>query len=285
MAMARRAGLKVRACIFDWAGTIVDYGSLAPVKAFTEAFAERGINVPKSVVRAPMGMNKRDHIKAIFKDEGVASAWKTETKFDWEDEDVQSIYDDFIPLQVKAAAERATPIPGALITIASLRQAGIRIGSCSGYNAEILRVVRASALKHGLVVDAAVSGNATGSNGRPKPWMSVAVAQKLDVYPFITCVKVDDTPVGILEGMNAGMWTVGVARSGNGLGLDEAEADALEKDEPAKYAAEMQTARDALKAAGANYVIDSVRDLPAVVDDISRRLSAGESPFHATASA
>ena len=41
----------------------------------------------------------------------------------------------------------------------------------------------------------------------------------LDVWPAQAVVKVDDTDVGIDEGIAAGCWTVGLALSGNEAGL------------------------------------------------------------------
>ena len=35
----------VQAVIFDWAGTTVDFGSLAPVTAFVRLFAAKGIEI------------------------------------------------------------------------------------------------------------------------------------------------------------------------------------------------------------------------------------------------
>jgi len=49
---------------------------------------------------------------------------------------------------------RAVPVPGALETVAWLRSRGIRVGSCTGYNAPIIAAVQEEAAKHGLVVDA-----------------------------------------------------------------------------------------------------------------------------------
>jgi hypothetical protein len=80
------------------------------------------------------------------------------------------------------------------------------------------------------------------ANGRPKPWMSTRVAEALDVYPLAAVVKVDDTLPGLLEGLNAGMWTVGVAASGNELGLSQAEHDALKASDPAEYKARLDAA-------------------------------------------
>jgi phosphonoacetaldehyde hydrolase len=105
--------------------------------------------------------------------------------------------------------------------------------------------------------------------------MSTRVAEALDAHPLWACVKVDDTLPGIYEGLNAGMWTVGVARSGNEFGLDEAEDAALLAADPRAHAQRLQGARQRFAAAGANYVIDSVQDLMPVLEDIERQLAAG----------
>ena len=55
----------VKAVIFDWAGTVVDYGSLAPMGAFVETFAEFGVAITIDEARGPMGMAKRPHIAAL----------------------------------------------------------------------------------------------------------------------------------------------------------------------------------------------------------------------------
>jgi phosphonoacetaldehyde hydrolase len=105
--------------------------------------------------------------------------------------------------------------------------------------------------------------------------MSTRVAEALDAHPLWACVKVDDTLPGILEGLNAGMWTVGVARSGNENGLDEAEDAALAAADPRAHEQRLQAARARFAAAGANYVIDSVADLLPVLADIEAQLAQG----------
>ncbi len=72
--------------------------------------------------------------------------------------------------------------------------------------------------------------------------MSTRVAESLDVYPLSACVKVDDTIPGILEGLNAGMWTVGVAASGNEMGLGREESEALKATKPEEYKARLEAA-------------------------------------------
>jgi phosphonoacetaldehyde hydrolase len=89
---------------------------------------------------------------------------------------------------------------------------------------------------------------------------------ELDVWPASAVVKVDDAEVGMAEGRNAGCWTVGVAASGNGVGLSLAEYEALTE---AERRPRVEAAAASLRAAGAHYVIDTVADLPALLDEIA----------------
>jgi len=76
-------------------------------------------------------------------------------------------------------------------------------------------------------------------------------------------VKVDDTEPGIAEGVAAGCLAVGVALSGNIVGLSPADLAAKSE---AEVAALRAMATDRLRAAGADHVIDTVADLPALLD-------------------
>ena len=197
----------IRGVVFDWAGTIVDHGSIAPVIAFVEVFRQHGVAVDVPTARAPMGSNKRDHIKAILAAPHVAVAWAaTHGGVASSEADVDALYAAFTPIQVETVKTRARGIPGAFKVIESLRAAGVRVGGCSGYNDAIMDALRVAAAgqEDGITVDAVACANAAGTNGRPKPWMSVRVAEALDAWPLRACVKVDDTPVGIGEGLNAG---------------------------------------------------------------------------------
>jgi phosphonoacetaldehyde hydrolase len=277
-ASASSASSTVRAVVFDLAGTVVDYGSCAPLAAFQDVFASRGVPISAAVARGPMGTNKRDHISAILYDPAVAARWAAQHGRAPGEADVDAIYAAFTPIQVAAARARAQPVPGAVEAVAALRARGVRVGGNSGYNAEIVAaVVDEAASKHGFRLDAIEC--AGPANGRPKPWMSTRVLEQLDAFPLAACVKVDDTLPGIVEGLNAGMWTVGVARSGNELGLPLAEADELERSAPADYAARMAAARARLAGAGAHFVIDSVAEIVEVVDAVERLLAEGRTPL------
>lgn len=264
----------VRAVVFDWAGTTVDHGSRAPVAAFREVFRRRGVEVSDREARGPMGTAKRDHIRAMLSENGIGERWRAATGGAWTEEDVEALYAEFLPLEVERAASYAHLIPGTVETVAFCRGRGIKVGSSSGYAREIMAEILPAAREQGYEPDTLVCPEDVPA-GRPRPWMMYRCAMDLGVYPMAACVKVGDTVADIEEGLNAGAWSVGVARSGNGLGLSEEEASALDADE---LAGRLAAARDLLYRAGAHYVVDSVAGVPKVISAIESRLERGERP-------
>jgi len=260
---------KIRAVLFDWAGTTIDYGSLAPMRVFVEVFRRRGIEIEIDEARGPMGRAKHDHIAQVARLPRVAACWKTRYGREPTDADVLAMYEEFLPLQKEILAAGCEIIPGVLATVAHLRKDGVKIGSTTGYTRALMEVVAPIAAGLGYAPDALVCADDVPA-GRPAPWMNFRAAEQLGVYPPRSVIVVDDTPVGIEAGRNAGMWAVGVARTGNELGLTRAEADTLPA---AEYDRRLSRARERLQAAGAHYVIDGVADLPPVIAELDRRAS------------
>ena len=185
------------------------------------------------------------------------------------------------PLMEALAQEHATLIPGAADLAETLRLRGVKIGSCTGYTRQMMTGVLPLAAAQGYSPDAVVCAGET-SFGRPSPLMLWRVLTELEAWPAFACVKVDDAPVGVQEGVAAGTWSVGVAASGNGVGLGLQDWLALSETERRSRA---QAAAESLWTAGADFVIDTVADLPAILDEIERRLAAGERPGQASLSA
>ncbi|MEK7946791.1 phosphonoacetaldehyde hydrolase [Pigmentiphaga sp. YJ18] len=256
----------VQAVIFDWAGTLVDFGSLAPTQIFVDAFASFGIEVGLDQARGPMGLSKRDHIRTLLDHPAIRAQWLERFGQPPGEPDVDAIYRRFMPMQIEKVGDYSAPIPGAGETLAWLRRQGIRIGSCSGYPREVLDVLLPIAAGHGIAADHVVAGDELRAGGRPGPYMALANVLALGIGDVRACIKVDDTIPGIEEGRNAGMWCVGLALSGNETGLTLEELSALP---PEHVAARREAAGQRLRAAGAHYVIDSVAGLPAVVAQIA----------------
>ena len=265
---------QIRAVIFDWAGTTVDYGSLAPVNAFIELFRRHGVVVSAEEARRQMGSYKKDHVRLILAMEPVAQQWERLHSRSPSAEDVELLYREFIPLQTEVIGRHADVIPGVVETLNWLRKQSIAIGSTTGYTREMMAALLPRAAAAGLAPESTVCADEVPA-GRPAPWMAITAAMRLGVYPMEACVKVGDTLVDIAEGLNAGMWTVGVTKTGNELGLTRDEVQALPADD---LATRLRTASDRLLHAGAHYVVEKVAQLPAFIGKIGELLACGERP-------
>lgn len=253
---------RIEAVILDWAGTTVDYGSCAPARVFLEIFRRRRIEITVAEARGPMGMAKRDHIATVARLPRVSKLWCEKFGRDPGDDDVQSMYDEFLPLQKETLAANSDVIPGVPEAIVELRRRGLKIGSTTGYTRALMEVVAPLAARGGYAPDVVISSDDVPA-GRPAPWMNYRAAEALGVFPMSSIIVVDDTTVGIQAGLNAGCWTIAVSQTGNALGLSQEEASALPN---AELEARLARIEREFLAVGANSVIRSVADLPKFID-------------------
>ena len=264
----------VKAVIFDWSGTVVDFGSRAPAAAFIEVFQDFGVELTVAEARGPMGLPKRDHLRALGDLPRVAAAWRAAHGRAFEDADVDRLHDVFEPLTARVAARHAELVPGVVQVADELRQRGVKIGSTTGYTRPIMESVLPIAAEQGFAPDNLVCAGDLPA-GRPTPLMMYRCFVDLAVWPAAAVIKVDDTTPGIEEATAAGSWAVGVAMSGNAVGLAPEELASLDAGAATRL---RDGASTQLRAAGAHYVIDSVEDLLPVVEAIGTRLAAGETP-------
>jgi len=264
----------LKAVIFDWAGTIVDHGSLGPMGVFVEAFAEFGVAITIDEARQPMGIAKRPHVAALLAMPRIAAEWQKARGHAPTEADVDAVYAVFVPKNIAVASRFADLVPRAAETAAAVRGLGLKIGTTTGYTREIMNEIVPVARAQGFVADAmACTGDAP--DGRPTPFLIYRALLDLAVWPASAVIKVDDTEVGIAEGLNAGCWTVGVAVTGNVFGLSLADTQGLGA---AEYAQRRERGASKLAGAGAHYVIDGVAGLLPVVHEIEGRLARGERP-------
>ncbi|MEO0673259.1 MAG: phosphonoacetaldehyde hydrolase [Pseudomonadota bacterium] len=254
----------IKAVVFDWAGTMIDFGSVAPVKAFAETFRSFGIEVSDAEARAPMGLTKRDHIAAMLSDPRIADAWTDTHGAPAGEADIDRMFARFVPINADVVAQHAQLVPGAHDMLRWLADEGIKVGSTTGYTREIMARVLPLAGAQGYVpANLVCSGDVP--EGRPSPLGMYQCFVDLAVYPPSAVVKVDDTAPGIAEGIAAGCLTVGVAMSGNEVGLTVEELNALPADERDRL---RTRAADVLRKAGADHVIDTVADLPDLLNSL-----------------
>ncbi|MDE2305885.1 MAG: 2-aminoethylphosphonate--pyruvate transaminase [Gammaproteobacteria bacterium] len=259
--------------IFDWAGTMVDFGCRAPVEALIEAFARRGVALSESEARRDMGKAKADHVRALLADAHVAAAWRAANGTAASEADCLALIDDLGPLMRERAASSADLIAGAADTVKALRAAGIKVASSTGYTRQMMAPVLERAAAQGYAPDHLLCSGDTPA-GRPSPLMIYRACAELGVWPLSRVVKVDDSAAGVAEGRAAGALSVGVAASGNGVGLSAAQWASLAPEERSRR---REAAADELRAAGADLVIDTVADLvPALKRHLAGSRGAGE---------
>ncbi|MGL4667998.1 MAG: phosphonoacetaldehyde hydrolase, partial [Saezia sp.] len=96
---------KISAVVFDWAGTIVDFGSCAPMGALVRLFNAFNIDLSIAQARIPMGMAKRDHIQALLALPNVAQQWQTIYGKNSDEKDLDLLYQAFIPMNAEVIAD------------------------------------------------------------------------------------------------------------------------------------------------------------------------------------
>ena len=264
----------IKGLILDWAGTTVDFGSLAPVGALQRIFEAAGVPITPAEARENMGVLKKDQIRFICSHPRVRQAWASHYGRPPAETDVERLFSEFLPKQAETLAEYSTPIDGVPETVNEWRARGLRIGSTTGYTRALLDLVIPRAAKLGYAPDASVTPDEVGG-GRPAPFMCYRNAILLGVFPLWRCVKIGDTPADVAEGLNAGMWTIAITATGNEIGLSRKEWEALSSEE--RGAQKLSAARK-LTDAGAHYTAASLPDCTELLNDIERRIAAGEKP-------
>jgi phosphonoacetaldehyde hydrolase len=221
-----------------------------------------------------MGVHKKEHIRALLQLPAVSRRWRERHGREATEDDVEELYRRFIPLQLEVIDQFVGLVPGLLECVSELRRRGIAIGATTGYfQAAAERVYRAAAAQ-GYRPDHCVCAEEVPA-GRPAPWMVFRIMEALGIYPPTAVVKVGDTVPDIGEALSAGAWSVGVLRSSSEVGCTEQEWDALP---PAERGRRLASCRDKLLAAGAHAVVETLAELPVVLDGLDARLGRGEKP-------
>src|SRR6185369_842388 len=200
----------------------MDYGCYAPAVVFVEVFKRKNVPITMEEARQPMGAHKRVHIQAISKIPAVADRWRMTHGRECTEADIDEMFTEFVPLQMACLADYADLVPGCLEAVAAFRARGLKIGSTTGYLVEMTELLLREAKRRGYEPDSSVCAGEVPF-GRPEPWMCLENAKRLRVFPLEAIVKVGDTLPDIEEGLNAGMWTIGLAKTANEMGLNEAE--------------------------------------------------------------
>ncbi len=265
----------LKGAILDWAGTAVDYGCLGPAAVFVDVFEKFRINVTIHEARQFMGLMKKDHIRGMLDLPRIRQRWKEVHGKNPDENDVAGLYEETEPMMVSAICRHADLIPGLLEAVEEMRRLEMKIGSCTGYTTPMMAVLAPLARQKGYSPDA-VKCSTDVPNGRPYPWMCYLNAIELGVYPMSALVKIGDTISDIQEGLNAGMWTIGLTQSGNELGLTRKKVQSLPEAELNRKLADIEKR---FRQTGVHYTARGIWECLPLIEKINRRLANGERPI------
>ncbi len=249
--------------IFDWAGTTVDYGCFAPVRAFIEVFRHYGIEPTMEEVREPMGMLKIDHIRTMLNMPRIKKCWEEKYGKAPEEADVKELFGIFEEKLMSILYLFADPKPEVIEVIQRLRSKGYAIGSTTGYTDKMMEIVAPTAKEKGYEPDCWFSPDSTGQKGRPYPYMIYRNMEKLGIQDVRRVMKVGDTVSDIKEGKNAGAFSVGVILGSSELGLSQEEFESLSPQEQQK---KCRRTEQKFLAAGADKVVYDLKELEAFLE-------------------
>jgi phosphonoacetaldehyde hydrolase len=267
---------RIEAVIFDWAGTTVDYGCFAPVKVFMDIFKLAGIEVTMEEARAPMGMLKIDHIRTMLSMPRISGLWEEEHGRPFGEEDVEALYATFETTLLANLADYTDPIPHVIDAVENLRDRGLKIGSTTGYTNSMMEIVVPHADRKGYRPDFYITADDTNSLGRPFPYMIFRNMEALQLTTPSKVVKVGDTASDMKEGVNAGVWTVGVIEGSSEMGLTQEEVESLSETEKDAVRTKVE---QVFYTNGADFTIRTMKELPELIERINEKIEQGKRPY------
>lgn len=254
---------KIKAVIFDWAGTTVDYGCFAPVQTFIEVFNAYGLSPTIEETRKPMGMLKIDHIRTILNMDRLSEEFIKKHNRKFNEDDVKTMHDRFSDMILKVLNKHSDVKPYVLETVEELKKMNIKIGSTTGYTDKMMKIVTDTAKSQGYEPDAWFSPDSTNKMGRPYPYMIFKNMEELNIKSVDEVIKVGDTVSDILEGKNAGVISVGIIEGSSEMGLSMEEYNNLSKENKEK---EIERVKKTYKNAGADYIINDIRGIIDIIN-------------------
>jgi len=267
---------KIKTVVLDFSGTTIDKYTLAPTQAFMDIFKRKGVEITFQEAREPMGLRKDLHIKKILENKNVRKRWIIKHGCKPNDNDADDLYNDFIPTQLENLDKYSKLLPETKNVIDHLQKImKLKIGVTTGFTRPIVNKLLVDCKNQGFYPDAVVAGDDVQNGARPSPNMLYKVLDLVNSKEIQSVVKVGDGPSDVQEGKNAGCWSIGIARYSNDMNIDSFEHEKKLTSEEIQL--RLNQVRDKLKNAGADYVINTLDELPGVIEDINKRLHSKNS--------
>lgn len=269
----------IRGCIFDLGGTLVDRYSLIPLLSLQKAFSNKGINVQPALIRKGMGLNKVDHINQLFKDPLVQRQWYVNYGKLVKCEEKDDIFKDFSTIQTIDTIKHMNIIPQTFHLIKRLKDMDIKVGVTTCYNKEQMERIKTILEDNKIYIDNYVSSTCLNKPARPYPYMIYENMVQLGIDDPKEIIKIDDTSIGIQEGLNAGCITIGVSRWSINMDINSyEEMNNLEaglmrsnnySDNYYELFKKIRHAENILKKSNPHYVIRNIGEIKNIIQNMN----------------
>jgi len=283
----------IKACIFDLGGTIVDRYALTPIISLQYLFKNHRINIPNDLLIKDMGVDNKEHIERLLNYNDIREQWLREKGEVWDKSDIDNLYKNLRCIQRCYSKENMRVIPQTWRCMNTLRDMGIKTGVTTDFDKEQMDIVKQMLEDRDVNIDNYVSSSCLDKIGRPNPYMIYENMDKLDIEDEKTVVKVDDTSMGIKEGLNAGCWTIGVYRwsaymnvfsKEESIGIDNVNVGKYrhkwykgDNDNDNDYndndrhtlSTKKIVSQNKLGYSGAHYLVPTVGDVPNIIKEIN----------------
>ena len=244
----------------DTGGVRGDKNCTQPVKAFIAAVESLGLKKDEvlDLIYGNMGMSKKPHLRSIIFSEKGKRLFSAVHNRDPQEADVDKAYTVFLDIQ-RGLLQKGYPIvPGCEAAHKKMKQMGLTVIGTTGYDREMCDLANTWLAKQGSVVEASITPEDAGG-GRPAPWQIHQVMKKAyeltgEYIKPSEVVTIDDTPAGMKAGRNAGTWCIGIA----GTSILQNQ-----------YPNDSTKISDALFAAGAHMVVNSIADVPEAIESLN----------------
>jgi len=275
----------IKACIFDLGGTIVDRYSLTSILSLQRAFTNKYINVPSTLIRKDIGLNTIDHINQILEDNSIQNQWYNKHLDYIDDKVTQDIFNNYSEiLEIETHNNNMKIIPQVKKCIQYLKENNISTGVMTGYDKYHMDNIKLLLENKNIYLDNYVSSTILDKSGIPENHMIYENLDKLNIEDSKTIIKIGDTVTGIQEGLNAGCITVGVYRWSSYMNIESREEmlkiDNIIMSDGYNYSdnyyqlvKKMSYSKRKLEESGAHYVIQTLEDLPNIIEHINQMKS------------
>jgi len=256
----------IKACIFDLGGTIVDKYSQGPLLSLQKAFSLKKLYVPNKLIIKDMGKHKFEHIRELCNENLINTQFRIHNDRDISSVDMESIFNGFNDIQTQHMKLYLNIIPETYTIMKYLQEKDIKVGITTGFNKNQMNIAVDKLKYNHIKIDSAVSSE---FSSRPLPHMIHKNMKHLQIDNPKQVIKIDDTCVGIQEGINAGCYTVGVARWSVNMdmfSLDTLTEGTINHKDIINH--KLIESRRRLKEAGADFVIDTLDELPSIIKTI-----------------